>query len=163
MVKLSDPVNVSMTPGGVTLGQLQTNQFSARVDGSADQSVTWKLNLPVGSISRSGLYTAPSRITMVQVLTVTATSVSDPLKSARALITLMTPVNISASPAYALADGKPIAPVHVHGGRKPEQGCDVERKPCSWQRLGVGSLYGSGNDCREAGSDRDGDQRGGLF
>ena len=100
-VQLSDPVSVSMTPGGVALGQSQTNQFSATVAGIANQAVTWKLNLPVGSISPSGLYTAPSRITMVQVLTVTATSVGDPLKTARALITLMTPVSISASPAYA--------------------------------------------------------------
>ena len=61
--------------------------------------MTWSTSPSVGTVSSTGLYTAPSTIASQQVVTVTATSVADPTKSASASVTLIPPdFSISASP-----------------------------------------------------------------
>jgi hypothetical protein len=81
-------VAVTVSPAAVTLKAGQTQQFTATVTGTTKTAVTWSLNPPVGTVSASGLYTAPSRITSKQTVMVTATSVTDPTKSATAIVTL---------------------------------------------------------------------------
>src|SRR5579885_152045 len=63
------PSNVSVTisPTSATVGYGGTKQFSATVTGATNTSVTWKVtstsssdSSQIGSISTSGLYTAPS-------------------------------------------------------------------------------------------------------
>ncbi len=67
-----------------------------------DTSVTWVPNPPLGSIDpTTGLYTAPSSIPSLQGITVTATSVADPTKTASATVWLFPPVSVSISPASA--------------------------------------------------------------
>ena len=85
-----------MSPGTASLGQGKTQQFTATVSGTSNTGVTWSRNPAVGTISTSGLYTAPSSITSQQTVQVTATSVADPTKSASAIVTLNPPVSQSA-------------------------------------------------------------------
>ena len=77
-----------MTPGTAALNDSQTQQFTAVVAGASNTAVTWSLSPIVGTISSSGLYTAPSTIGATQTITVTAVSAADPTKSAMASITL---------------------------------------------------------------------------
>ena len=82
-------VSVSVTPTSVSLTAFQSQQFSAAVVNSLNTAVAWSISpAGVGTISSSGLYTAPSAFSMAQVVTVTATSVADASKSATATVTL---------------------------------------------------------------------------
>jgi len=94
------PVTVSVTPTTASLGVSQTQQFTAAVTGSSNMSVTWSLSPNAGSISNSGLYTAPSTIASQQTVTVTATSAADVTKTASATVTL-TPVTVGVTPSTA--------------------------------------------------------------
>jgi len=81
-------VSVSISPGSVNLKAGQAQQFAATVANAAN-TVIWSRNPDVGMISTSGRYTAPVTINAPQTVTVTATSVSDPTKSASAIVTLL--------------------------------------------------------------------------
>lgn len=99
-------VTVSVTPATVTLNASQSQQFSASVTGTNNTAVTWSAGNGPGTISSTGLYTAPVSVPGSLTVTVTATSAADPTKSATAAITL-TPVTISVSPAtVSLAAGQ---------------------------------------------------------
>ncbi len=97
-VTLNPTVSVSVNPPSVVLTAGQTQQFSATVSGTSNTAVTWSLSPNVGTISTSGLYTAPSAIASQQIVTVTATSVADSTKSAAASVTLV-PVSVTVSPS----------------------------------------------------------------
>jgi hypothetical protein len=106
VVTLTPPVTVSLNPPSTSLTVNQTLQLTATVSGSSNQQVFWSLAGP-GSLSVSGLYTAPATITAQQTVTVTATSVADATKSASASITL-TPVAVSLNLSSAwLGGGQP--------------------------------------------------------
>ncbi len=55
-------VGVNVIPPTATLGAGQTQQFSATVTGTSNQQVNWSVSGP-GSISATGLYTAPAAVT----------------------------------------------------------------------------------------------------
>ncbi|MGA7288912.1 MAG: Ig domain-containing protein [Terriglobales bacterium] len=78
-------VKVSVSPTSGTLLSSQTEQFTASVSGTSDTAVTWSAT--TGSVSGSGLYTAPAVSKQTDAV-VTATSVADPSKSASASITI---------------------------------------------------------------------------
>ena len=65
-------------------------------------NVTWSISPNLGTISASGLYTAPVSINTQQIVTVTATSLNDPSKVATAQITLLqafiTPATVTLYP-----------------------------------------------------------------
>ena len=77
VVAATNPADVAVTPSFVSepLTPGQTQQFTADVIGSTDQSVTWSI-LPagIGTISASGLYQAPAQITAPQPVLIVATS-----------------------------------------------------------------------------------------
>ena len=85
------PIAVSVGPVTASLGPSQSQQFTATVTGTANTAVTWSLNPGVGSMSAAGLYTAPATVTVQQTVTVTATSVADPAKTASGAVTLVPP------------------------------------------------------------------------
>jgi hypothetical protein len=88
-VTLMPPVAVSVTPGSTTMTIDQTQQFTASVINSGNLAVIWTIRpAGVGTISATGLYSAPSTITTQQTLTITATSQEHSTKSASATITL---------------------------------------------------------------------------
>jgi uncharacterized protein YjdB len=69
------PVSLSVSPSTKTLFGGQSQQFSATVTNAGDTGVVWSV-IPanVGTISSSGLYTAPAIIASQQTLTIKATS-----------------------------------------------------------------------------------------
>lgn len=83
------PVSLAVNPAGAIVGPGQTAQFSATVSGTSNTAVTWTLAPPVGTLSATGMYTAPASITATQTVTVTATSVADSTKSSSAVVTLL--------------------------------------------------------------------------
>jgi hypothetical protein len=97
-------VSVQVNPHSTNLNASQNQQMTAVVTGTTNTAVTWSMNPQVGTLSSSGLYTAPSTITTAQTITITATSQADSTKSGQATINLLVPGSFS-----------PIL-VHVAGG-----------------------------------------------
>src|SRR6266853_2268855 len=91
------PVSVSISPTSASVLSGGTQQFSAKVSNTSNTAVTWSAT--AGSISASGLYTGPT-VTANSSATVTATSVTDPSKSASAIVSItgMRDFSVSASP-----------------------------------------------------------------
>lgn len=98
------PVSVSVTAG-------TTEQFAASITGTSNAAVTWSVSgsgcsgTACGKISSSGLYTAPAAVPSSAKATVTATSTSDPTKSASAAITIVPLVGTTYYLAPAAAGG----------------------------------------------------------
>jgi len=76
-------VAVSVSPDAASVQVGQTWQFTPTVTGTTNTAVTWSAS--GGSISNSGLYTAPAS---AGTFVVTATSVADTTKSASATVTV---------------------------------------------------------------------------
>ena len=93
-------VNISITPLNATLSPPQSQMFTATVTGTSNTNVSWKLSPAVGTISATGLYTAPALLSSPETITVSATSSADPTKVASATITLnpLTAVAVSVAP-----------------------------------------------------------------
>jgi hypothetical protein len=88
-----DGITVSLSPSTAMLSASQTQQFAATVSNTANSTVTWSISPSgVGSISSSGLYTAPSSMAAQETVTVTATSQTDTSKVGTATVTLTPPV-----------------------------------------------------------------------
>ena len=79
---------VTIAPATVTLNAAAMQQFTATVTGATNTAVTWSINPSTGSISTSGLYTAPTAVSTAQSVMVTATSVADTTVSATATVSL---------------------------------------------------------------------------
>lgn len=94
-VASSSSVAVSITPASVALASGQTQAFTAAVTGTTDTAVTWSLSPAIGTVSSTGVYTAPAAITSTQTVSVTATSVADSARFATATVTLTPPAAIS--------------------------------------------------------------------
>ena len=92
-ISLGATVSVALTPTSATAPNAGTLQFTAAVSGSSNSGVTWLLSPAIGSISGSGFYTAPPFVNSPQAVTVTATSIADPSRSASASI-LLQPVGL---------------------------------------------------------------------
>jgi hypothetical protein len=95
-------VEVSVSPTTATVVVSGTQQFTATVTGTSNTSVTWTLSggagQDLGSISSTGLYTAPAVVPSPKTVTVTATSVADTTKFASAAVTVSaTPINNTVS------------------------------------------------------------------
>src|SRR5205807_2388505 len=92
-VSSSSGVSVAISPTSASLATQQTQQFTATVSGTTNTAVTWSVdsinggNSATGTISSTGLYTAPAT---TGSHTVTATSVADTSRSASAGVTVMT-------------------------------------------------------------------------
>ncbi len=100
-VTLMPPVSVTISPASVTLNQNQTQQFTATVSNSANTAVTWTMSPEgFGSLDQNGGYITPSSIATQQTVTITATSVTDPTKSASAMVTLSPSVCASTGYGY---------------------------------------------------------------
>ncbi len=101
VITVNPPASVSLSPAHITLAAAQSQQFTAAVQYSASSLVTWSITPAIGSVTASGLYTAPSSITSVQTVTVTATLVGDASKFDTTLVTLLPPVKVNLLSAYA--------------------------------------------------------------
>ncbi len=92
---------VVITPSGMTVRAGDTTQFSAKVTGNANQSVTWSVNgVPtgnstVGSIDATGKYKAPFSLPSPNSVKISATSVADKTLSASTSVTLLNPIPVA--------------------------------------------------------------------
>jgi len=110
-VTIGSPTSVAVfvSPSSVTLSVKGQQQFAASVTGSSNTGVRWSVSGTgcvagsCGSISPTGLYTAPPTVPTPALATVTATSLADPTKSnsASVLIQLASAVSVSVVPATA--------------------------------------------------------------
>ncbi len=89
----SQSPTASLSPTSVILTTNQTQQFTATVSNTSNMAVTWTISPNIGTISATGLYTAPAVISAQETVAVVATSAADPSKSASANITLIPPVS----------------------------------------------------------------------
>jgi YVTN family beta-propeller protein len=96
-------VTISPSAAVVVLGG--TQQFTASVNGPSDTTVTWSISGSscsgdgCGTVTSSGLYTAPAQIFSPNTVTVTATSNADSKASANASVTLDSGVRVQMTPA----------------------------------------------------------------
>lgn len=91
-------ISLAITPTAANLYAAQSLQLSAAVTGTTNSDVTWTMNPQVGTLSSSGLYSAPSIIMSAQTVTVAAISVADPSASFSVDIHLL-PVAVTLSPS----------------------------------------------------------------
>ena len=98
-------ISVGVSPSSATLTTGTTKQFTATVQNTSNTAVRWQVNgatggnSTVGTISASGLYTAPANVPNPATVTVTAVSQADTTKSASAFVTVTSSVVISVSVA----------------------------------------------------------------
>ena len=86
---ITGTVSISLSPASATVAAGATQQFTAAVVGSDNTAVTWSVTEAAGgSVSASGLYTAPAAAGGYHVV---ATSVADATKSASAAVTVNAP------------------------------------------------------------------------
>ena len=95
-VSVSPPqtVAVSISPTAVAMPEKWQQQFAAMVSGSSDTAVTWAVTQGTGTITQSGVYTAPQA---VETDIVRATSQANSTKSASAAVTIIAPHSVSLS------------------------------------------------------------------
>jgi|HubBroStandDraft_6_1064221.scaffolds.fasta_scaffold02109_6 hypothetical protein len=100
-------VTVMVQPTGAVVALGATQQFQATVTGSTDTAVTWEVNGVAngnaisGTVSGTGLYTAPAVMPSPASVTVTAISQVNPGDQASAIVTLQAGIGISVLPATA--------------------------------------------------------------
>ena len=102
-------VSVTISPTAATVAAGGTQPFTAMVQNTSNTAVTWQVNgmtggnATVGTISSSGLYTAPGVVPNPATVTVTAVSQADATKSASAQVTITaaTTVSVTISPTAA--------------------------------------------------------------
>ena len=92
-------ITVRIAPATASLGAGESQQFLAEVTNTANTAVRWSVFPSLGTISTTGLYTAPVSFLGTQTVTVSAISVADGTKIGEALITLIQRVQVSVSPA----------------------------------------------------------------
>ncbi len=87
-VNLLSAVAVGISPVGASVIASSTKQFSAVVTGSNDHGVTWTAT-GGGSVDGAGLYTAPPTVSTPTEVTISATAIADPSRSATASLTVI--------------------------------------------------------------------------
>jgi hypothetical protein len=102
------PVQVTISPTQISVPVSQSVRFAATVTGTSNRQVTWKVNntvggnSTVGTVNQNGLYQAPTAVPSPSVVSVTAVSQADQLKSASADVTIIAAsISIAISPASA--------------------------------------------------------------
>ena len=112
-------VSVSVSPASANVKAGGTQQFTATVVGSTNTSVTWSISpaTGAGTISSSGLYTAPAAVTSPQTVTITATSAANTSVKAPVIVNLLATPTVSAWPtASAISYGQTLASSTLTGG-----------------------------------------------
>lgn len=124
------PVSVTILPDYAFLppsgATLSTKQFFAHVANTLNTIVTWNVQSGItgqgcagtacGSVSSTGLYTAPATAPSPNTIAVTATSMADPTKSATAVVAITSgPAIESLLPSSVMAGAVESFPLQVRG------------------------------------------------
>lgn len=87
VVDLRPEISIRITPTQITLGaSRRQQQFTSSVSGTSNAGVKWSAT--GGTITPSGLYSAPPPTKVPQTIRITATSEADPTKQAFASVTV---------------------------------------------------------------------------
>jgi len=97
-VALMSEIAVVVSPATATLGPRETQQFTTSVSNTANTGVRWSIFPDVGTITQTGLYTAPATITGSQVVSISAVSMADGTKIGQAQINLVNRVSVTLAP-----------------------------------------------------------------
>ena len=82
-------VSIQIAPGVVELAPGESTQFSASGSDGSSPAVNWSLTPPIGTISATGLYTAPSIVDTRTNVSIKATSSADSQIAAAATVNLL--------------------------------------------------------------------------
>lgn len=105
-VTAAPTISVTVSPSAPSVQVNATQQFTAAVTGTANTAVTWQVNSvaggnsTVGTISASGLYTAPASVPNPATVTIKAISSADNTKSGTASATVIASTGSTAKFAY---------------------------------------------------------------
>src|SRR5438874_600319 len=130
----SSGVTVAISPTSASLAPQQTQQFTATVSGTSNTAVTWSVdginggNSTAGTISSTGLYTAPAT---TGSHTATATSVADSSRSASAAVSVMT----------AVPGGSPVLTRHFDNARTGANLNETILTPANVNRANFGKKF----------------------
>lgn len=114
------PITVTVSPETASVKVTTTQQFSASVQGGTNTNVTWSISgtgctgNTCGTISSTGLYTAPATVPTPATVTVRAAAVADPSRFDTATVTLIYDPNVKLNGMYAFtftgwdAAGRPM-------------------------------------------------------
>ena len=99
-LKTAVPITVTISPVSALLQVGASQQFTATVTGTLKTGVLWSVNVAPGmpfsprwgTISTSGLYTAPATVPTPNPVKVIATSAADPSETSTALVTIASAV-----------------------------------------------------------------------
>ena len=118
-IEIAAANSVDVLPQSINLSERQSLQFSALIPGTSNPAVTWSIApANLGTITTTGLYTAPSSITASTPVTVIAASVASPGTSGASVVNLsptdpnsFTTIRLnSGGPAYTDPAGRVWAP-----------------------------------------------------
>lgn len=100
-ISLTAALAVAVTPNAASIAVGATQQFTATVTGNANQSVTWQVNGVTGgdpgngTISVTGLYTAPNVIPTAGIVTISAVSQVNNVTKGSTTLTIQDPLAIT--------------------------------------------------------------------
>ena len=117
-VSVSAPLteSISLSPTSTSLATGTSQQFTANVSGASNTAVTWQVDgatggtAVTGTISNSGLYTAPVVLPSPATVTVTVVSQADTSKSASAQVALSAPTPTTGNLFYVSGTGSDSNP-----------------------------------------------------
>jgi uncharacterized protein YjdB len=98
-------VSVTVSPTSGTVASGASQQFTAQVKNATNTQVTWSTSS--GSITSGGMFSAPV-VTSDGSVTIVATSVADPSKSAQAVFTVKAPIQHSVSLNWQASPSKNV-------------------------------------------------------
>ena len=102
-VTIAPAITVSVSPGTATVSASGTQTFMASVGNSSNTAVTWQVNgvaggnAAVGTISSSGVYTAPMTVPSPATVTVAAVSAANSARSGSSQVTISPSASASSS------------------------------------------------------------------
>lgn len=123
MVTINSGINVTVAPATATLGTGENIQFTATVTGTSNLAVNWSVNnvaggnSTVGTISTTGLYTAPASVPNPSTVTISAASAADATRMGSASVGILAaaaPTLTSISPTTA-AQGSIFLDLYLEG------------------------------------------------
>jgi len=150
VVTLVPPITLTISPTAVTLTTSQHRQFTASVSGTSNNSVTWSVSgsgcsgSTCGTITSTGLYTAPASVPSPAQVMVKVTSVADSSRSAAATVTIIPPVGVTISPTSAsvVAGAHQQFSASVTGNSNTSVTWSVSGSGCSGAACGIISSTG---------------------
>jgi hypothetical protein len=138
---IPDAIAIVASPTAASLSAGQTQQFTAQVENVSNSGVTWSIGQEApGTISSTGLYTAPAIVSTGQDIFVTATSVADSTVSATSVVTLK-PTVINVAPSSATLQAGQIQQFQVSVNSASNLSVVWEIAPAGTGSIDASGLY----------------------